>query len=130
VKKDAKVYTNDPRNRIETLNLEADIQVPIFISTKDVYFTGVAGTPIKRIIKIRAEKDKPLTLDQDVFDLGDKVSYRIEELEPGRVFLLHFTNISRLPEPYRGVLKLKTNYAEKPEINIRIRGSFQKSAKD
>jgi hypothetical protein len=29
---------------------------------------------------------------------------------------------------YRGVLKLKTNYPEKPEIIILIRATFQKGA--
>jgi len=57
------------------------------------------------------------------------VTYRIEEVEPGRLFKVHFTSIPGPAETYRGVLKLKTNYPEKPEIIIPIRARFRKGAK-
>ena len=56
------------------------------------------------------------------FTLDGKVSYAIEEIEKGREFQVSFTSVSSPPQSYRGFLKIKTNYPEKPEFNIRIRG--------
>jgi len=57
------------------------------------------------------------------------VTYRIEEVEPGRIFRVHFTSIPGPSGNYRGILKLKTNYPEKPEITIRIMLNLKKVVK-
>lgn len=88
----------------------------------------MAGKKITRTVQIRAEEDKPLKLEQSYFSLSKKVTYRIEEVEAGRMFRIHFTGIPGPAGTYRGVLKLKTNYPEKPEIIIRIRAKFQKGS--
>jgi hypothetical protein len=48
----------------------------------------------------------------------------VEEIEKGRRFKIRFISIPGPPQTYHGFLNLKTNYPEKPEINIRIRGRF------
>ena len=70
--------------------------------------------------------DKTLTLEESQFSLSEKVTYRIEELEPGRAFRIHFTTIPGKVGTYRGVLKLKTNYPEKPEVTIWITVQYRK----
>ncbi len=129
IRKRAKVYTNDPRNNVEVLSIKAFVKTPIYLSTRYVAFKGLAGRKITKTVRIRAEGNKPLKLEPSHFDLSKKVTYRIEEIEAGRIFEVHFTSIPGPAGIYRGVLKLKTNYPEKPEITIRIMGRFLKGGK-
>jgi hypothetical protein len=125
ITKSATVYSNDPAGQIEALRIKAFVRVPIYISTRYVYLQGQAGQTATRSVKIRAQLDKPLKLEPTRFDLSPKVLYRIEELELGKTFLIHFTNLPGSAETYHGFLKLRTNYPEKPEISIRVRGKFR-----
>jgi len=127
ISKSAKVYTNDPRKNIELLTINAFIKVPIYLSNRYVHLTGIADRKITKTIMVKANENKPLTLEQSSFSLSKTVAYRIKEVEAGRVFKIHFTSIPGSVGIYRGVLKLKTNYPEKPEIIILIRAKFQKS---
>jgi hypothetical protein len=106
------------------LRLTAFVKVPIYLSSRYVYLRGQAGQTTTRSIKIRAELDKPLKLEPTHFDLSSKVIFRMEEVEKGKTFLIHFTNIPGSEGIYHGHLKLRTNYPEKPEISIRVRGKF------
>jgi len=126
IRKRARVYTNDPSNKVEVLSIKAFVKTPIYLSTRYVAFKGLAGRKITKTVRIRAEGNKPLKLEPSHFDLSKKVTYRIEEVEAGRIFKVHFTSIPGPAGIYQGVLKLKTNYPEKPEITIRIMGKFQK----
>jgi len=126
IRKRARVYTNDPRNSVEVLSIKAFVKVPIYLSPKYVYLRGLAGRKITKTVRIRVEGNNPLKLEPIHFDLSKKVTYRIEEIEAGRIFKVHFTSIPGPAGIYRGVLKLKTNYPEKPEITIRIIGKFKK----
>jgi hypothetical protein len=74
---------------------------------------------------VRAEESMPLKLEEGYFDLGNKITYTIEEVEPGRFFRIHLATIPGPPENYRGVLTLKTNYPEKPQITIPITARFE-----
>jgi hypothetical protein len=127
ISKNAKVYTNDPLKNIELLTISAFVKVPIYLSTRYVSLTGIADRKITRTIVVKANENKPLTLEPSSFNLSKTVAYRIKEVEVGRVFRIHFTSIPGSVGIYRGVLKLKTNYPEKPEIIILIRAKFQKS---
>lgn len=125
----AKVNTNDPRMNVVTLRVKAFVKALIYLSPRYVNLRGTEGQSITGVIEIRAGLDKPLTLEPGQFDLEGKVKYTIEEIEKGRKFKVRFTNISGSPQPYRGFLKLKTNYPEKPEVTIWIKGWFVKMKK-
>jgi hypothetical protein len=62
------------------------------------------------------------------FNLAEKLSYTIQEIEKGRKFRIRFTSIPGPAQAYHGILKIKTNYPEKPEIVLRIRGSIRKAS--
>ena len=113
---------------MKTVNLEvkAFVKVPIYLSTRYVSLHGKAGQKVTKIIEIRAGLDKPLTLTLEGFNLEGKLIYRIEEIEKGRKFKIHFTSIPGPSQRFNGFLNLKTNYPEKPIINIMIRGRFLK----
>ena len=121
----AKVYTNDPRNKPETISLGMFVRVSIRVSPSTVNFRGEAGQAMTRTVNIRAGLGKPLIIEPAAFDLDKKVRYSIEPVQEGKNFRILFTNIPGSEETYRGSLKLKTNYHEKPEIVIPIRGKFR-----
>ncbi len=110
--------------RGETLTLEGYVVVPIRLSKGHAVFKGRAGDAITKTIEIKARGDKPLKLETSAFDLEDKMRLTIEEVESGRTFHLHLTNIPGPPDTFHGTLTLKTNYPEKPEIRIKIRARF------
>ena len=125
IRKTAKVYSNDPHHNLEILNIKAFVKVPIHLSTRYVYLRGLAGQVITKTVKIMAKEEKALKLVPGHFNLSEKVTYNIEEVEPGKIFKVHFSSIPGIVGTHRGFLKLKTNYPEKPEIKIQIRTKFK-----
>ena len=115
--------------KLVKLKVKAFVKVPIFISPYHVTLYGKEGQSVTRVVEIRAGLDKLLTLTPEEFNLKGKLTYRIEEIEKGRKFKIHFTNIPGSPRTYYGFLNLKTNYSERPLISIRIRGRFVKMKK-
>ena len=83
-----------------------------------IYFTG--DEIITREVEIKAELPRPLTLTPIQFSLGGTVSYRIDEVEKGKRFKISFRNVPGQIGNFRGVLKLQTNYPEKPELAVLI----------
>lgn len=124
--KTAKVYTNDPYAKLEKLMVKALVKVPIYISPRYVNFYGKVGNTLTRVVEVRAELDRPLKLTPTKFTLSEKLTYTMEEIEKGRRFRIRFTSIPGPHQTYRGFLKLKTNYPEKPEITLWVRGRIQK----
>jgi len=120
IRKTATVYTNDPETAVFTLVIRALVRVPIFVKPSYARLYGKRDATITNRVEITAGLDKPLKLEPNRFSLEGKVSYRIEEIEEGRKFIVYFTNIPGSAGSYRGSLNLKTNYDEKPTVTIRI----------
>jgi hypothetical protein len=124
MRKLAKVFTNDPRNRDVLLEITAFIKESIHISTQRVYFRGKAEHPATKTVDIVTRLNKSLKLEPTYFNLKQKVTYKIEVVQPGRSYRIHFTSLPGSSNDYYGVLRLKTNYPEKPEILLRVKGRF------
>ena len=125
VRKSARVKTNDPEKQTFLLVLKATVKVPINVSSKYVQLYGKGDTEVSKTIKIIAELDKPLNLSVIDFTLKNKLKYTIETVQKGKEYRLRFTSIPGIKENFRGTLKLKTNYPEKPEISLVIHGRFK-----
>ena len=125
----ARVYTSDPKMKIIDLYVKAFVKVPIYLSPRYVNFNGREGQSLTRVVEIRAGRDEPLAFIPSQFNLEGKLTYTVEEIEKGRRFKIRFTSIPGPPQTYHGFLNLKTNYPEKPILNIRIRGRFIKMKK-
>ena len=124
-----RVYTNDLSIKTVNLTVKAFVKVPIHLSPRYVRLYGREGQTVTREVEIKAGLDKPLTLTPTQFNLEGKLTYVFEEIEKGRRFRIRFTSIPGLAQIYHGFLKLKTNYPEKPVINIRLRGRITKAKK-
>jgi hypothetical protein len=117
-----KLFTNDPQNRITSLGIKANVNIPIYVSSDTVLLYGQEGQRVSKEVFIRAGLADPLRLEPYEFDLGKEVAYVIEELEKGRFYRIRFISNLNAVENYQGSLTLKTNYPKKPEITIRIGG--------
>lgn len=118
------MYTNDPNHAIETLTIRVHVKVPISQSRRAVRLSGKAGQQVSGMVEVRAQLDKPLKIEVDSFDLEGKVLYEMEEVEEGRVYRIHLKNVPGPAQTYRGYMKLRTNYSERPELMIMVRGRF------
>ena len=125
VRKTARVITNDPQRSILRIRMDGFVKVSIYVSSRYVHLIGNSYKKISKNIQVRAEMDRPLELTPVFFNLAGKVSYNIQEIEKGRKFQIHFETIPGNLTSFRGVLRLKTNYPEKPEIYLQIRGRFK-----
>jgi len=106
--------------------MRAFVKVPLFVSHRLVRVYGKEGQTITKIVEVKAGLKRPLKLTPGQFNLAEKLTYTIKEIEKGRKFQVRFTSIPGPPDTYNGFLKLITNYPEKPEITLRIRGKIQK----
>lgn len=104
-----------------TLGVKAFVQVPVSITPRFVVLTGKADQAVSKSVTIKAGLDKPLLLEPEAFNLEGKVIYEIVEEEKGRTYRVRFTTIPGTPGNLRGFLNLKTNYPEKPLLNLQIR---------
>jgi len=118
--KSASVYTSDPGAERLTVGIAAFVQVPVIVNPRYVLLTGTKGRPVKRSVEVTAGLDRPLELEPDQFSLEGKISFRIEEVENGRRFRIDFSSDPEASGTFRGFLNLKTNYSEKPVLNISI----------
>ena len=87
---------------------------------KRVYLEGYVGKQVTKTLFIVAKEVEPLKLELSSFNLSKKVHFSIEEIEEGKKFRLKFTTLPGLVGKHRGVLKLKTNYSQKPLISIPV----------
>jgi hypothetical protein len=99
----------------------------IRLSQRNVHLQGRADERVRREVEIRAELDRELDLQPLPFNLKEWVSFRLEEVEKGRRFKVILETVPGPAKNYRGHLRLKTNYPEKPELTIWIRGRIVSS---
>lgn len=118
--------SNDPANRFQEVEIKASIKIPIYISSRYVYLHGIPGQQVVRVVDIMAKLHRPLSIVPVAFNLPKKLSYSIKEMEKGKRFRIRFTSNPGTEGRFNGLLRLKTNYPEEPEMTIFIRGRFEK----
>jgi hypothetical protein len=124
IRKGARVYTNDPKNRVETLTVEVFVKTPIVVSQRSVFIQGKATEVLTRSVDITGEAGKPLKIEAVDFNLNHRLEYTIDEISPGKHYRINFTTLPNAADQYRGRLLLKTNYPEKPQLVILVRARF------
>jgi hypothetical protein len=128
--KNARVYTNDPRDKKAIVTVTAFVKAPIYVLPPYAGFYGSRDRDPAVTVEVRAGLDRPLALAPGPFSLEGKVAYEIKEIQEGRIFHIHFRDVSGSSEDYRGYLNLNTNYPEKAVVNVRIIGRFLKTTRD
>ena len=124
VRKTARVYSNDPTKQVDTLSVSAYVKTPIHVSPKLVFLQGKTEETVSKTVEISGELEKPLKIEPIEFSLDRLLTYKIDEVKAGKLYQVHFTSLPNVGNYYQGTLRLKTNYPEKPEIAIYVRGRF------
>jgi hypothetical protein len=127
IQKTARVFSNDPQSNIEILTLKANIRQSIQVSPAILVFRGPEGSVLTRSADVISMDEKPLNIKPGNFNLKDKITYRIEEVQKGKLFRIYFTNLPEATGSFSGFLILTTNYDDTPEIKISLNGNFQKN---
>ena len=96
----------------------------IALSSQFVELFGAEGQNVSQSIDVTAGLEKPLILEPLDFNLSEKVEYSIEAVEKGKKYRITFKNINGSAGRFRGLLKIKTNYPEKPELTIFVKGTI------
>lgn len=104
------------------LEVKALVKPLISVSPRELRFDGAKGKTIERTVRIRAAIERPLILQVVEFSLQNELTYRLKEVERGRAFNVTFKGVPGRKDRFRGFLKLKTNYAEKPYVIIYLQG--------
>jgi len=126
VRKEAKVYSNDPENGTVIITLQANVKLSIQVSPKSIKLAGYEGTVITQSVIITANEEKSLEIELIQSNLSERITHEIEVIEPGRIFKVNF-NYTPIPgDNLKGNLIIKTNYPERPNINIPVTARFQK----
>ena len=91
-----------------------------------VILRGKPGETKSSEITISSGLDRPLIIEPYRFSqsLEGKVSYSLEEVEKGKQYKVIFKNNPDVSGKYNGGLKFRTNFKERPIINIRIDSRF------
>lgn len=118
--KSARVFTNDPKHPQVTIGMKGNIWTPIHINPRYAHLNGILGDKIERVIQLRGEKKEPLSVEIASVSIPDKVEVELREVEKGRRYEVKVRNKVNKETRYQGQVKLTTNYAEKPELVIRI----------
>lgn len=118
----ANVYTNDPRWKEFILTVGAYVNPALTVNPLRVYVYYYPDQVVTREVEIKAEIPRPLTLVPGRFDLVERLTYRLEEIEKSKRFKVIFQSVPGQSGSFRGVLRLNTNYPEKSSIMIWIRG--------
>lgn len=122
LRENARIYSNDPVNPEWLITVTAMVKPVITLSQRSVTFNGKGEEVLTQEIEIVAEMEKPLKLTPLSFNLDGTLTYSISEIEQGKRFRVQFINLQGKTENFRGFLKLRTNYSEKPEVTIWIWG--------
>ena len=125
IRKTANVFSNDPKNPKLTIVIAGNLWVPILVSANRVILRGLVQEDITNTVMIKGQKQKPLELEVNFMSPGDKATVELHKQSEDGGFAAVFKNILKDEGFYVGELKLKTNYADHPEIRIQIMGAIQ-----
>jgi hypothetical protein len=90
-------------------------------------FQGPEGVVQTQSVDVVNTDEKPLDVKPGSFNLSDKMTYRIEEVQKGKVFRVYFTTLSNVAGSFNGFLALTTNHDDAPEMRVLLNGNFQKN---
>lgn len=122
----ARIFSNDGATPVHTIRVEGIINAPVVFWPDLVLLKGSPGEAVTQIVRIEGKLDRPLKIEALDFNLTEQVSYQIVEVVPEKAYEVRITSLPNLGKRYRGYLKLKTGYEEKPSISIQIWGDFSR----
>lgn len=117
--------SNSAKNSEEKIYIKAHVVNYLKVHPPNVYIRKSGDTILDGVAKISTDREPPLELEVESFNIPDKVSYTITEMIKGREFRITFSHKLESEESYSGALILRTNYADRPRVKIFVRSRFE-----
>ena len=124
VQKSATIFSNDPKNPRVTVNLSAKVQPFIEVEPANIIFRGLPDEQDEKPVELTASS-KPFRITQVENNVEGKIGHELKTVEEGKHYQLKVKNLLSEEGQYRGLLKLKTDHPQKPEILIRVTGNIE-----
>jgi hypothetical protein len=125
VHKTARVSTSDPKRPQITIGLKGKIWTAIQMKPRYAHLKGVLGDPMETVVSLQADKEEPLEIAVVSVSIPEKITVELIEVEKGRSYQVKIKNKVDQQTTYNGLVKLSTNYPEKPELLIRVTGNVR-----
>ncbi len=87
---------------------------------------GYYGDTASNKVTITSLDEEPLEITQITSTMDDKIKYKLETIEKGKVYSLEIMTSSGIQKSFLGYVLLKTNNQKVPEFKIMITGKVDK----
>ena len=127
MKKTAGVYTNDKNLPRQDLVISGSVERFVTIRPQHVSLRGIAGDPIKGLVKIIPEKKYPFKiLDVRAKD-GKNINFQLDEVKSsnGPAYELKVENLRENTGRFYDTIILQTDSTIRPELNVRVYGNLR-----
>ncbi|NLI82446.1 MAG: hypothetical protein GX443_12300 [Deltaproteobacteria bacterium] len=124
VRKTSTVLTDDPRNPLVKLTLQANVKQLVEVRPGNVVsFRGLAGQMGEQTVDM-VTTSEPFHIRRVESTLGGNVSHQLQTIEEGKHYRLKIANQVEHGS-YTGFIKCFTDHPRKPEIVVRVIGSLE-----
>ena len=86
--------------------------------------TVIEGTGFQ--VTITSNEAQPLKITDIICSIKDKIDYELKTKKEGKEYILEIKNRSKKEGRFGGLLVLKTNSKNKPEITLKVYGELKK----
>lgn len=114
------VSCNDPERPAITVQVRARIAPMVTLSPDQVFFRDAAGKDLSRDILIETKGERPLNVQLEGHNLGEKVSVALTPIAAGRQFRLSVRNLVREPGSYRGRIMLTSDHPGRERMVVPV----------
>lgn len=87
---------------------------------------GYYGDTARNKVTITSLDEEPLEITQITSTMDDKIKYKLETIEKGKVYNLEIMTSSGIKKSFLGYVLLKTNNQKVPEFKIMVTGKVDK----
>jgi hypothetical protein len=128
-KKKAVLWSNDPRQSRSVVYLEGEVNPRISLEPGGyVSLAGVlGGVPPEQLDIINRQKEPVRILDITT-DLGGRIRWEVDVMEPGYAYRLRVEDASSKPGEYFGHLYIRTDAPKKPELVVILNGRIREKS--
>ncbi|CAB1076174.1 hypothetical protein D1AOALGA4SA_3971 [Olavius algarvensis Delta 1 endosymbiont] len=127
MKKTAGVYTNDKNLPRQDLVISGPVEKFVTIRPRHVSLRGIAGDPIKGLVKIIPEKKYPFKILDVRAKNGKNINFQLDEVKSsnGPAYELKVENLRENTGRFYDTIILQTDSTVRPELNVRVYGNLR-----
>lgn len=124
VHKSATVFSNDPKNPKLTISLTAKVNSFIEVHPPNILFRGLPDQQNERTVELNGTSQDFRILNVES-NMEGKIAYQLKTVQEGKHYQLQVKNLLDKEGQYRGLLKIKTDHPQKPELLVHVVGNIE-----